>query len=116
MESARQPRMRAFGSYTRVWEVEGKHLRKATVTSTSKSGLYLLDEDTMVQAIRRPGTRWSAIRSMMLGGVQLYDHEHPYIVKHSIYDFNKGMLWFGSNDALNGGLSGSLKSHARNAS
>ena len=39
---------------------------------------------------------------MMLGGVQFYDQDIPYIVKHSIYDFNKGMYGL-INDALSGG-------------
>ncbi|MOA09370.1 hypothetical protein D3C78_1291930 [compost metagenome] len=39
----------------------------------------------------------------MLGGVQFYDHDIPYIVKHSIYDFNKGMYGV-INDGMNGGF------------
>ena len=39
---------------------------------------------------------------MMLGGVQFYDHDIPYIVKHSMYDFNKGMYGI-VNDGMDGG-------------
>ncbi|WP_193073434.1 DUF1329 domain-containing protein [Pseudomonas sp. FME51] len=85
----------------RVWEVEAT-LKEGNRHVYSKR-TYYLDEDTygagLYDAWDQSGQLY---RSMMLGGVQLYNHDIPYMVKHSIYDFNKGMYGL-INDALNGG-------------
>src|SRR5690606_7634172 len=85
----------------RVWEVEAT-LKEGRRHVYSKR-TYYLDEDTygagLYDAWDQSGQLY---RSMMLGGVQLYDHDIPYIVKHVIYDFNRGMYGL-INDALAGG-------------
>ena len=85
----------------RVWVVEAT--LKDEYRHVYSKRTYYLDEDTygagMYDAWDQSGQLY---RSMMLGGVQFYDHDIPYIVKHAIYDFNKGMYGI-INDALNGG-------------
>src|SRR5690606_38331791 len=85
----------------RVWEVEAT-LKEGRRHVYSKR-TYYLDEDTygagLYDAWDQSGQLY---RSMMLGGVQLYDHDIPYIVKHVSYDFNRGMYGL-INDALAGG-------------
>lgn len=85
----------------RVWEVEAT-LKQGRRHVYSKR-TYYLDEDTygagLYDAWDQNGQLY---RSMMLGGVQFYDHDIPYIVKHVIYDFNRGMYGL-INDALNSG-------------
>lgn len=85
----------------RVWEVEAT-LKEGRRHVYSKR-TYYLDEDTygagLYDAWDQNGQLY---RSMMLGGVQFYDHDIPYIVKHVIYDFNRGMYGL-INDALSGG-------------
>ncbi|MCL5042158.1 MAG: DUF1329 domain-containing protein [Gammaproteobacteria bacterium] len=85
----------------RVWEVEAT-LKQGRRHVYSKR-TYYLDEDTygagLYDAWDQNGQLY---RSMMLGGVQFYDHDIPYIVKHVIYDFNRGMYGV-INDALSGG-------------
>lgn len=85
----------------RVWEVEAT-LKQGRRHVYSKR-TYYLDEDTygagLYDAWDQNGQLY---RSMMLGGVQFYDHDIPYIVKHVIYDFNRGMYGL-INDALSGG-------------
>jgi hypothetical protein len=85
----------------RVWVVEAT--LKDQYRHVYSKRTYYLDEDTfgagMYDAWDQSGQLY---RSMMLGGVQFYNHDIPYIVKHAIYDFNKGMYGI-INDALNGG-------------
>lgn len=85
----------------RVWEVEAT--LKPGMRHVYSKRTYYLDEDTygagLYDAWDQSGQLY---RAMMLGGVQFYDHDIPYIVKHSIYDFNKGMYGV-INDAMDGG-------------
>ncbi|WP_313054243.1 DUF1329 domain-containing protein [Pseudomonas lopnurensis] len=85
----------------RVWVVEAT--LKPGMRHVYSKRRYYLDEDTygagLYDAWDQSGTLY---RAMMLGGVQFYDHDIPYIVKHAIYDFNKGMYGI-VNDGLNGG-------------
>ncbi|MBA1277958.1 MULTISPECIES: DUF1329 domain-containing protein [Pseudomonadaceae] len=85
----------------RVWEVEAT--LKPGMRHVYSKRTYYLDEDTygagLYDAWDQSGQLY---RAMMLGGVQFYDHDIPYIVKHSIYDFNKGMYGV-INDGLDGG-------------
>lgn len=85
----------------RVWEVEAT--LKPGMRHVYSKRTYYLDEDTygagLYDAWDQNGQLY---RSMMLGGVQFYDHDIPYIVKHSIYDFNKGMYGV-INDGMDGG-------------
>ena len=85
----------------RVWVVEAtlKEDRRHVYSKRT----YYLDEDTFGAGLYDAWDQSGQLyRSMMLGGVQFYDHDIPYIVKHSIYDFNKGMYGL-INDALSGG-------------
>ncbi|EIK52935.1 hypothetical protein YO5_04659 [Stutzerimonas stutzeri TS44] len=85
----------------RVWEVEAT-LKPGKRHVYSKR-TYYLDEDTYGAGLYDAWDQGGKLyRAMMLGGVQFYDHDIPYIVKHSIYDFNKGMYGV-INDAMNGG-------------
>ncbi len=85
----------------RVWEVEAT--LKPGMRHVYSKRTYYLDEDTygagLYDAWDQSGQLY---RAMMLGGVQFYDHDIPYIVKHAIYDFNKGMYGV-INDGLDGG-------------
>lgn len=85
----------------RVWVVEATLKDKYRHVYSKRR--YYLDEDTygagLYDAWDQSGNLY---RSMMLGGVQLYDHDIPYIVKHVMYDFNKGTYGI-INDALKGG-------------
>lgn len=86
----------------RVWVVEAT--LKPGMRHIYSKRVYYLDEDTygagLYDAWDQSGRLY---RAMMLGGVQFYDHDIPYIVKHSIYDFNKGMYGV-INDGMNGGF------------
>src|SRR5690554_3106354 len=89
------------------WELHRVYVVEATLKEGRRhvysKRTYYLDEDTygagLYDAWDQSGQLY---RSMMLGGVQLYDHDIPYIVKHVIYDFNRGMYGL-INDALAGG-------------
>ncbi|SDS87677.1 Protein of unknown function [Halopseudomonas sabulinigri] len=85
----------------RVWEVEAT--LKPGMRHVYSKRTYYLDEDTygagLYDAWDQNGQLY---RSMMLGGVQFYDHDIPYVVKHAMYDFNKGMYGI-VNDGMDGG-------------
>ncbi|SES04843.1 MULTISPECIES: DUF1329 domain-containing protein [Halopseudomonas] len=85
----------------RVWEVEAT--LKPGMRHVYSKRIYYLDEDTygagLYDAWDQNGQLY---RAMMLGGVQFYDHDIPYIVKHTMFDFNKGMYGI-VNDGMDGG-------------
>lgn len=89
------------------WELHRAWVVEATLKDQYRhvysKRTYYLDEDTygagLYDAWDQSGQLY---RSLMLGGVQFYDHDIPYNVKHAIYDFNKGMYGV-INDALEGG-------------
>ena len=85
----------------RVWEVEAT--LKPGMRHVYSKRTYYLDEDTFGAGLYDAWDQNGELyRSMMMGGVQFYDHDIPYIVKHTIFDFNKGMYGI-INDGMDGG-------------
>ncbi|PCC99557.1 DUF1329 domain-containing protein [Halopseudomonas pelagia] len=85
----------------RVWEVEAT--LKPGMRHVYSKRTYYLDEDTFGAGLYDAWDQNGELyRSMMMGGVQFYDHDIPYIVKHTIFDFNKGMYGI-INDGMTGG-------------